>query len=142
MATAVATWPSDKDNDVMQWVAAHAVRIGPSTIPGAGNGVFATIDIPAKRVLGRYHGKLLSKAEFDTQYGDKQATYVLLIGKDKYVDAQDPQHRNWTAIINDSRGTGQRPNCAFTSVGSIKTVRRIAAGDELFIQYGKAYWSA
>lgn len=137
----IKTWPPVPDTPTMAWIAEYAVDVKPSRIPGAGRGVFAVVDIPAHRVLGYYRGRLLTAAEFDAAYGARQATYVLMVAKNKYVDASDPAHANWTAMINDARGSGARTNCVFTGGGTIKTKRRIAAGEELLVAYGADYWA-
>lgn len=133
-------WPARADTPALAWIATYGVRVAPSTIVGAGNGVFAVVALPAKRVLGWYRGVLLTQAQFDALYGTAHPTYVLEVGTGKFVDAVDPAHRNWTAMVNDARGTGRRPNCVFTAAGSLKTTRPIKAGEELFISYGAGYW--
>jgi hypothetical protein len=135
------TWPAAKDTLSMEWIASNAISIGESSIKGAGKGVFAAADIPARRVLGWYRGRLLSRAELDAIYDGGRATYVLFVGKNRYVDAVEPELRNWTALMNDTHGTSLRPNCTFTHAGTVKSLRRIRAGEELFVSYGKAYWS-
>lgn len=139
-STRVTTWPARADTPALAWIAQYGVRVAPSTIVGAGKGVFAVVDLPAKRVLGWYRGVLLTQAQFDALYGPAPPTYVLDVGRGKYVDAVDTAHRNWTAMVNDARGTGRRPNCVFTAAGSVKTTRPIKAGEELFISYGAGYW--
>lgn len=133
-------WPQAPDSLELQWFAAHGVEVRPSTIPGAGRGAFACVDIPSNRVIGRYRGRLLTEAEFDARYAGTPGGYVLQVGRDRYVDASDPAFSNWTAMINDVRGAGARANVIFTAAASIKTVRHINPGDEILVSYGKFYW--
>jgi hypothetical protein len=65
-------------------------------------------------------------------------------------------HRNRQAIdaartntgegrwVNDPRGSGKRPNCKFSRgrAGAfyVVTSRRIRAGEELYVSYGRGYW--
>jgi len=137
-------WPPVSTPEEL-WVAKHAVRIGPSSIRGAGLGVFASIDIPSLRVLSRYHGTIISNDEYDILY-DSSAPYcpdyVLGIGKGKKaktLDSPDPHNRHWTVLVNDPRGTELSSNLAFTNHGGLRTTQRIFAGDELLIDYGDNY---
>lgn len=135
-------WPESSSPEE-EWIAEHAVRIGPSEVHG--RGVFAAMDLPSLRVLSRYHGRLFSSDEIDMLY-DSFAPgcpdYLLSVGKGKklkYVDAAFTEPKHWTALINDPRNTLFYANLEFTTRGRIKTTRRIRAGEELFIDYGSDY---
>lgn len=140
----VTLWPFSGDTHDMAWFAKHGAHVGPSLIPGAGDGVFTRVHLPRDTLLGWYRGELIDEDEYARRYPrGTRATYVLEVnGSDGalFVDARNPAHRNWTAMVNDAHGTGFKINCAITASGAIKTTRAIAAGSELLISYGKAYW--
>lgn len=141
-AVADKRWPRWPDPPAFADFAARGVRVARSTVPAAGRGVFAAVDLPARRLLGVYRGVKLSASEYDAAFAsaERPPTYVLQVSPRVYVDAADPAARNWTALINDPRGTGATANVEFTAGGHIKTLRAIAAGEELLIDYGAAYW--
>lgn len=125
-------------HETIAWVARHGVDVRRSSIKGAGNGVFALVDLPARRVIGEFAGVVLTEAQYDAKYADRVATYVLQVGRD-YIDAS--MGGNWTATLNDARGSGQRANVTFTHGRKVLTTRRIRAGTELFAAYGRGFWS-
>ena len=112
--------------------------------PVAGVGAFLAESQPPLRVgeaLGLYHGAVLSAAEMDARYGRAElAPYALDIGHGLFIDATAPADRNWSAYINDARGSGRRPNVAFREWGVIVATRRVVGGEELLVSYGAAYW--
>lgn len=112
-------------------------EVRPSTIHGAGLGLFATVDFPADVVVGRYYGPLVSKAAgsglylFATEYPDT------------LVDGQR-EDTGLMRYIND--GLDSLPSNVVAEVEGcriwIVTSRRIARGEEFFLTYGTAsYWS-
>ena len=42
-----------------------AIRVGPSSVPGAGRGVFTEAYLPAATVIGHYPGQLLSPSLYE-----------------------------------------------------------------------------
>jgi hypothetical protein len=113
--------------------------IGPSTVVGAGDGVFTTVDIPKKANIGRYGGRLLDECE--AQFS--KSVYLLerrRMGKKGFevVDGAPP-HGNWLGKINQNK-KGARNNLRINQYGFYKTTRQIKAGEELFVNYGPAYW--
>ena len=134
-------WPSVPDPSVFAWVERYAVRAAPSRIAGAGPGVFARVPLPRNMDLGFFRGERLSKAQVDARWGTQCAPYTLQLGRSRtYVDAVDPRFRNWTALVNDARGSGSTPNCAFSAHGVLHTLRPVQTDDELLVDYGVEYW--
>jgi len=122
--------------------ATAGVRVGPSSIPNAGQGVFASRELPKGVVLGAYAGERLTLAEMDARYPRGDARYVLDV-RGVYLDAADPAHSNWTRYINSPHGTRLRANVAFRGSGSVVTARRIRSGEELLVSYGRCYlWAS
>jgi hypothetical protein len=64
------------------------------------------------------------------------------------IDAANPGHSNWTRYINGIKERHDIQNVTFFLAGTyrspfvgIKTVRPIAKGDELLLNYGPEYWT-
>ena len=118
----------------------HALTIRPSTIPLAGDGVFAEEAIPDHACLGKYEGRRLTQAEFmdldDTRY-------VFFVRENMYLDGKEGG--NWAAIINGARTREEkdRINVRTQQEGDdiwFYTCRAVAAGEELLLDYGHLYW--
>jgi hypothetical protein len=137
-------FPAYADTPFMEAVEARGVAIRTSAIPNAGLGVFAREPLPAHRMLAWYRGEVLSKKQFEARYpGDAVGTYVLKACRGIWVDASDPRYSNWASRLNDVRGTGKTPNCELTAKGGLRTLRRIATGEELLLRYAAdadEYW--
>ena len=105
-----------------------------------GLGLFATKKIKKNRVIDKYAGEKLSKAQIDSRYGsnDKRADYTLCNGK-KCVDAR---YTNASAarFANSTRGTGKRKNAKLTHAFSLKSTQTIPAGREILTSYGRDYF--
>jgi len=126
---------------------------------GKGLGVFATRDLPAGAYLGRYTGRLLSAKDAFAAYdrGDTSGNYFAALqgapGAEPLVlDAEDFEISGWPRFINHSL---RQQNCKNTELrlplwGSdfrlplglyVQTTRDIAAGEELYVDYGAEYWT-
>jgi len=121
------------------------VCIKQSQIAGAGLGLYILEDARAGDFVARYSGEPLSKAENDKRRGH----YRLQVHRNLYLDAEDPTHFEGR-YINDSKGSVFRTNVRFaanyrTDICSeaghrwvrIYATRKIRAGEELFLDYGK-----
>ncbi len=117
------------------------LRIKKSNIAGAGRGVFAGRNFSEGDHVTDYTG--------DTVLGGDQriggSNYVFGLSNRRAIDAA----RTNTApgrLINDARGTDSRPNLTW-KVDNIRhrvrlvASRPIAAGEELYVPYGRRYWS-
>jgi len=133
------------------------VKIGKSTIPGAGKGVFAKCDLPRGFQMP-YMGKTF-KGSFDqiTRLirGDSKTTDLLLyIFHDEASRTVIDGHPRFNQSISNvafrvnEPPKGSRANCTFeNSKGwakwfspiSVVTRRRVKEGDELFVDYGEVY---
>lgn len=141
------------------------VAIRPS--PGKGLGAFSTRDRGAGELVGDYAGEIMSAREKDARYlslGERTAAddawlasrrargvgtsgdYILGVGSDIFVDAEDPQHSNWCRYLNHDAspnvalktlpvGLGGRPRAWFV------TLRPVRDGEELCFDYGDDYWN-
>ena len=119
----------------------YKLTLKKSKIRGAGLGVFADEDIPDGKLLSNYDGKLVrrSKNDFDPDYSMEI--------NDRYVIDGSEYPRPLTSMINDTYGTKKVYNCEFLvrekeKVVQILTIKPIAKGDELYIDYGGDYWTS
>lgn len=130
------------DSPFQELIATKAIRIGPSSIPDAGLGVFATAPIPGQRAIGWYRGRVLSKRQLDNTYGRQVAPYVLQLGPNLFLDAADPRHSNFVRYVNDGPASGRPANVEFTPYGFLATLRDIRPGEELLASYGNPFWKS
>ncbi|CAD7925088.1 unnamed protein product [Amoebophrya sp. A120] len=124
--------------------------VAPSRITAAGNGLFAVEKIPRDTAIVKYTGTLLSTAEA-FRLDDK--TYLMRLGLGKYVDGNparstdtNPDKRehvqSLACYLNDARPY----NCYFVKRpedgwADVVTLRDVEAGEELYVSYGKLYWT-
>lgn len=121
------------------------VVIRESTIPNAGRGVFAKVDMRKDSVIGRYSGKIISHSEF-TKMPKARANKVIAVrlptGKDVLIDGEGAHH--YSAFFNHKWDVDGDPmgaaNIAITEEGWFRCKRDISAGEELFFNYGVDYW--
>jgi hypothetical protein len=126
--------------------------VKPSSVPGAGRGLFAgrREGLPLNHRIP-YTGDRIALDDGNTVGGP----YVLETKRDEGIDAA---RRNcglgrW---VNDPRGAldahgrPRSPNCAFVvhspagggqQVAAVRTLRPILSGEELLVRYGNEYWS-
>jgi hypothetical protein len=133
-----------------QLAAAHAeavnavqprVFVAQSTIPGAGRGLFARVDIPRDSLVVEYKGELLTKRRFNQRYPADDARYSFALAKG-FLDASDPLKANAARYIN-CPGEQDAPNCEAQEHERrvfIMATRDIAAGEELLFDYGPGYF--
>lgn len=119
------------------------VSVRPSTIDGAGRGLFATARIDAKCAFATYGGELVRASEVKKA---KRSAYLLATGSEWLIEG-DPSvvgDGHLGAFVNHSK----EPN-AFVEIGDTDdgvpygrfvARRAIAEGEEIFIDYGAAYW--
>jgi hypothetical protein len=131
------TPPTEQDIHIER----NMVEIRKSSIPGAGSGVFAKVDIPNGYDLGLYRGEALTEKEFEDRYGESgHGEYTLYLPDKTYVDAAKTGY-NWTSRMNAPRGLGKKSNIWWDQYGRTFARRNIKAGEELLVGYGTSYWS-
>ena len=119
------------------------LKIGRSTIPRAGKGLYAQRDFKKGETVARYTGDLVHN---DERYDKNRyfSAYLLELTGAISIDAA----RTNTAVgrmVNDARGTNKKNNCSLschhaTRTATLKASRNIKKGEELFTAYGAAYW--
>lgn len=121
-----------------KWTAEH-FDIRPSTIEGAGRGLFAKTHIAAEDTIGYYTGEVIGEEEFHNPDRPFSA-YVLWICRTHIIIGEGPR-ANYTRFINHSDEAN-----AFLVVSSrwktarFEALREIAPGEEIFFNYGEDYW--
>lgn len=117
-----------------------AFEIRPSTIEGAGSGLFANTHIAEEDTLGYYEGEIITEKEFHDPNRPFSA-YVLWVCRTYIIVGEGPK-ANYTRYINHS----EAPN-AFLVVSTrwktarFEALRDIAPGEEIFFHYGEDYWT-
>lgn len=131
------------------------LKVKKSNIPNAGNGVFA--DMPtapartpvfkARDKICDYEGVIRNTGELNRLYGvHGNAPYCIMVKNGVYIDAASS--RCIAAIINDPRGSrSAKANAEFSVNRKTQTItlvatRNIYHGQELYVDYGKDYWSS
>eukprot|EP00057_Strongylocentrotus_purpuratus_P029171 XP_011683645.1 PREDICTED: zinc finger protein 708-like [Strongylocentrotus purpuratus] len=110
-----------------------------SSIPGAGQGIFATKFIPKGYRFGPYDGDIV---DLETGYDSGYAWEICTEGKPHhYVDSNSEQTGNWMRYINCARNEGEQNLVAFQYLGDIyyRTFKPICPGRELLVYYGEQY---
>ncbi|XP_045699542.1 histone-lysine N-methyltransferase PRDM9-like isoform X2 [Phyllostomus hastatus] len=116
------------------------LRIGPSTIPEAGLGVWnEAADLPVGLLFGPYEGHITEDGEA------AKSRYSWLIAKGRncyeYVDGKDRSWANWMRYVNCARDDEEQNLVAFQYHGQIfyRTCRVIRPGCELLVWFGDEY---
>ena len=119
------------------------LEVKPSTIPGAGNGLFTKVAIEKGTRIVEYKGRITTWKEVEWDSDNK---YIYTINPKHVIDAQ----RTLKALAryaNDAKGLtkvkGLNNNCVYVNDGLrayIESVKPIPAGAEILVAYGKDYW--
>ena len=115
------------------------VEVRPSTIKGAGDGLFALRNFVTGEVLGEYCGE---RRNFLWMLQNENTGYVMCFGLNDYVDACvafDCPGR----YVNDT--FDGRRNARFVRASGraqVVAITPISAGQEIFAAYGDQYWES
>lgn len=119
------------------------VEVKRSGIAGAGQGLFAKVDLKKGEVVADYlKGEELTPAEFALRYptdGPTRPTHVAKL-KGLYYDARDVR-RTVAGALNRGGRAPNTNNCKLVKSGKVKVTRKsgVKAGKELFMAYGSGY---
>lgn len=117
---------------------AESFYVAPSTIPGAGQGLFARVPIAVEETIGYYQGEVISSDQLHA--GHFAGSHYLLWVTSACIIVGEGPKANYTRFINHS----PEPN-AFLVVSTrwktarFEAVRPIAAGEEIFFHYGDEF---
>ena len=132
-------------------------RVGPSTVPNAGRGLFAAREFKRDEVVVKYEGGAVESTGEAMRVSDK--SYLMKLSPGLYVNSPDSWWFERIAQVNNGDesatkcGLGRFLNdstpynvyfdkkpeekCAYAVA-----MRDIKSGEELFVSYGKMYWQA
>jgi hypothetical protein len=119
------------------------IDVRPSTLPGAGMGLFAYKTFPNRSKVASYSGVLVPSSEA------KDSQYAVAWRRGKVVDAKSTQH-SVGRYANTCRGADKRrKKCKGNNVKmardfarrhiSLKATKKIKRGDEIFNTYGSGF---
>ncbi len=115
-----------------------------SSIPNAGKGLFTKQTIEKGTDILEYTGKVTSWNDANHKGGKN--LYIFYVNKNHVVDAS-VKGNNLARYVNDAQGLskikGILNNCIYEIKNNkviLVSTKRIKAGEELFVEYGKDYW--
>ncbi len=115
-------------------------EIRPSTIPGAGLGLFAKVAIELEDTIGFYTGEVITEEELCA--GKYSGSHYILWVSSQHIIVGEGDKANYTRYINHSEESN-----AYLVVSTrwktarLECVRPIKPGDEIFFSYGEQFWS-
>lgn len=137
-----------------------------STLAGAGLGVFATERIGARKLIGRYNGRIMQGSsgaltikEYNSsqKYTGERYDYVMIDGETLIDGWPGNKESNWVACINSMKTKDQAKHVNIRIIGFDEaraiashkaidgvwyvTKRAIREGEELICDYGPSYWT-
>ncbi len=136
------------------------LAVKPSTVPGAGQGLFAKRTFHNNEKIATYTGERITQRQLDQRYGAGHHTlgeYVIKkygSGKNSvYIDARKT-NSGVARYANDCHGSSQDCNAEFKSAGKsrgknggkakrsviIKATKNIRPNTEILTSYGNEYW--
>jgi len=119
------------------------LRVAPSTINGAGEGLFATEHIAANETIGFYRGEVLTLREA-LQLKDRD--YLMGgFGPNAHVDASKAfamPGRYVNDAFDPTRLNARFDKSRKTRSARVVALRDIGEGEEIFASYGRSYWTA
>jgi uncharacterized protein len=120
------------------------LRVKKSQIPKSGKGLFTTCAIRKGQRIVEYKGRLHKWK--DIKYQDASNGYLLYMTSQAVIDAR--ASKSFGRYANDAAGLsrvdGLKNNAEYLYEGKrcyIEAKRFIAAGEEIFVAYGREYWS-
>ena len=125
-----------------------AVKVAPSSVKGAGLGLYILEDVKKDEFVARYSGEVIDRIVNAARTGH----YRIQISKNVFLDAEKLHHFEGR-FINDGKRAGRGVNVRFAagyqlntcSITNLKWIRIFAtrdirAGEELFLDYGPEFW--
>ncbi|KAM5311679.1 histone-lysine N-methyltransferase PRDM7-like [Glossophaga mutica] len=116
------------------------LRIGPSSIPEAGLGVWnEAADLPVGLHFGPYEGHITE----DEEAAKSRYSWLIAKGRNcyEYVDGKDKSWANWMRYVNCARDDEEQNLVAFQYHGQLfyRTCRVVRPGCELLVWCGDKY---
>lgn len=130
------------------------ILVKPSTIPGAGFGVFAQKPFRKNQIIAEYGPNIARLRLTKDQCRASPSHYLAALSGGRCVDSQSLKSYP-TRYINDCPASSKRrghcrgTNAKFTIVArragrperiNVKATKNIRKGQEIFVSYGAGYW--
>jgi SET domain-containing protein len=144
---AVVALPAGQTGPAGQTRYEKSLEIRTSRIPHAGNGVFAKVAIPKGAYLGAYGGEFITEEEFFRRSAENRWQYMMGL-----LDCAKPYTDGLITIDGIKGNVFTRMNYAPAEFQNVKfekiceppfvrilALRDIAAGEELWVDYGPRY---
>lgn len=125
----------------------RSLEVRPSRVPNAGHGVFTTVAIPKGAYLGAYGGEFITETEFLRRAGEGKWQYMMGL-----IACAKPNAGGFETIDGINGNVFTRMNYAPPDLQNVKfekvcdapfvkviALRDIAAGEELWVDYGPRY---
>lgn len=120
------------------------LRVKRSRIPGAGQGLFTTIEIPKGACIVEYKGRLEKWG--DIKHEDGYNGYLLRVNRNWAINAL-PYKKALGRFANDAKGLSRNKkfenNAEYLLEGMqcfIYAKKMIPLGSEILVSYGSGYW--
>jgi hypothetical protein len=119
------------------------LRIKPSTMQGAGKGLFVQsrehehhewVFRPGDKIV-KYYGDVITEEQADHRYGEGTAPYGWEVGQGRVVDAAC--RRGIAAFANHKPQS--RANAKLAKNGYLVATKHIKNGSEIFVSYGRDF---
>jgi hypothetical protein len=125
----------------------YGVKVAPSTIAGAGNGLFALRDFKAGEWIAPLLGEIITAAEGDRRYGEATAPYVVTHSGQHYDGALRRFIGHYSNSVFGKRGYPMRSktNAVIGARNNqypwlkVQQMKRIKAGTEILTDDGGEY---
>ena len=117
------------------------ISIKDSTIPNAGKGAFANVDIPIHTTIGEYLGKNYTGKEMENSHGAYLFSVKVNNKEIKIIDGKSKNLSSWVRFVNSPLKfeDGNAHFYQYKQSIFIKTRKPIKKGEEIFAYYGDEY---
>ncbi|HRG01960.1 MAG: SET domain-containing protein-lysine N-methyltransferase [Bacteroidia bacterium] len=122
------------------------LEIKKSQIPGAGKGLYTKIAIERETIISEFTGEKISHTIALARFILKESHSLLYLNQKYSIDSLKDENC-LSSYINDANGLVKVSNLhnnvmLVVSRGRLFVIakRKIKAGEELFLSYGKGYW--
>jgi len=135
------------NNFILERIETKSLYVDKSTIPNAGQGLFAKRDFKKGEMICNFRGDLIDNEELAKRdVGGERSHYFIEIRPDLTLDVYNSNCM--ARYANDAEGNekiGKSNNSEINlnrkdSGAFIVATRDIKAGEEIFLSYGEQYW--
>ena len=119
--------------------------VATSQIPNSGNGLFTAIDIYKDEMIAIFTGDILNDSQATECSEKRNDRYFIMMPDGSTLDSMNSdcfaKYAN-DANVNAETKIKNNSKIAFDDDGQVGLIalRKIKSGEEIFCNYGKAYW--